>query len=327
MPVDSSNARTGATPSWRDQLPIHPAAELFPRMSEAELRALGEDIRRTGITSPIVLWRDAAQVFLLDGVSRLDAIEMMAGGITLVPPSRGRKWSIEASDRRFCLGSAMIETSAFATPFTSGIPDPFAYVISANIHRRHLSAEQRRDLIAKLIKATPEKSDRQIAATVRASPTTVGTVRAEMESKGDVSTLDTRTDSRGRQQSAHRAPSAAKSGKTGNKGEPVLDLKAQPTPTRDDIGHDSGSEIERLRARVDELTADKRRLEIKITGLESEIAELREPASATRCQICREKKPATRRSVCVCDFCAGIHELPRADDGLDIPPKLRRPAS
>ena len=58
--------------------------------------------------------------------------------------------------------------------------DPYGYVISANIHRRHLTAEQKRELIAKLLKATPEKSDRQIAETVKASPTTVGTVRAEM---------------------------------------------------------------------------------------------------------------------------------------------------
>ena len=30
--------------SWRDILPIHPAAALFPRMSRDELRELGEDI-------------------------------------------------------------------------------------------------------------------------------------------------------------------------------------------------------------------------------------------------------------------------------------------
>ena len=39
-----------------------------------------------------------------------------------------------------------------------GRTDPYAYVISANIRRRHLTAEQKRELIAKLIKATPEKA-------------------------------------------------------------------------------------------------------------------------------------------------------------------------
>src|SRR5262249_58582358 len=86
--------------------------------------------------------------------------------------------------------------------------DPYAYVISANLHRRHLSAEQRRELIAKLIKATPEKSDRQIAGTVKASPTTVGTVRAEMEAKGEVSKLDTRTDAKGINQPASKSRKA-----------------------------------------------------------------------------------------------------------------------
>jgi hypothetical protein len=41
--------------------------------------------------------------------------------------------------------------------------DPYAFVISANIRRRHLTAEQKRDLIAKVLKAQPRKSNRQIA--------------------------------------------------------------------------------------------------------------------------------------------------------------------
>src|SRR5262249_41046078 len=68
----------------------------------------------------------------------------------------------------------------------------------------HLTAEQRRELIDKLIKATPEKSDRQIAETVKASPTTVGTRRAKMEAKGEVSKLDTRTDAKGVKQPASK---------------------------------------------------------------------------------------------------------------------------
>jgi hypothetical protein len=36
---------------WREVLPIHPAAEL-------ELRELGEDIKKHGLTAPVVLWFD-----------------------------------------------------------------------------------------------------------------------------------------------------------------------------------------------------------------------------------------------------------------------------
>ena len=38
-----------ATKSWRD-IPIHPAADLFPLMAPDELKALGEDIKKNGLT-------------------------------------------------------------------------------------------------------------------------------------------------------------------------------------------------------------------------------------------------------------------------------------
>ena len=59
--------------SWRDVLPIHPAAELFPLMSEPELRELGEDIQANGLQAPIVLYKGK----LLDGRNRLDAMELV----------------------------------------------------------------------------------------------------------------------------------------------------------------------------------------------------------------------------------------------------------
>lgn len=44
--------------SWRDVLKIHPAAELFPLMSEAELRELAADIKEHGLQHPVVLTYD-----------------------------------------------------------------------------------------------------------------------------------------------------------------------------------------------------------------------------------------------------------------------------
>src|SRR5262249_28691019 len=151
---------------WRDVLPIHPAAELFPRLPPDELKALGADIKTNGQRQPIAIIekarrrpdgtlhvKDPPLQEVLDGISRLDAME--AAGIAVT----GKDGQLHKQVSR-----TVVDTDEV---------DPVAYVISANIHRRHLTAEQKRDLIAKLIKATPEKSDRQIAETVKASPTTV----------------------------------------------------------------------------------------------------------------------------------------------------------
>jgi len=184
----SLKSETLARKSWRDGLQIHPAAELFPRMAPDELKVLGEDIVKSGLTSHIALWRPdpKSPVQLLDGRNRLDAIELVTGK----PVEIGTP-SIMAGD---FLATGMV------TELDGRKVDPWAYVVSANIHRRHLTGEQKREIIAELIKAQPEKSNLQIAKTIKVSPTTIGTMRREMEAKGDVSKLETRTDTKGRQQ-------------------------------------------------------------------------------------------------------------------------------
>ena len=93
-----------------------------------------------------------------------------------------------------------------------------------------------------------------------------------------------------------------------------------------------------MRARIEELQAQVRQRDIKITGLESEIEEAKttakpapESKSASRCSICHEKKRAVLRPVFICDNCVDIYEVreaaPLPDDGLDIPEYLRRSAS
>jgi hypothetical protein len=152
----------------RNSLQFHPLADLFPLMEGAEFDALVADIKKNGLHYPIILYDGK----ILDGRNRYRAC--LAAGFE--PAVRnGDNW----------------------------IGDPASFVISRNIRRRHLTAEQKRDLIAKLLKRDPSKSDRQIAETVKASPTFVGKVRAEGEATGDVSTVDTRTDTRGRHQPAH----------------------------------------------------------------------------------------------------------------------------
>jgi CBS domain-containing protein len=179
--LDQSPSKLQAL-NWRCHLDVHPAADLFPLLSETDpsaLKELAEDIRQHGQREPASYIKDSNGIHvLLDGRNRLDALEIL-----------GRKIDVNDS-RMFEQLSSSIDAQAF--------------IISKNIHRRHLKPEQKRELIGNLLKATPEKSDRQIAETVKASPTTVGTVRAKMEKTGDVSKLDTRRDTKGRKQPAKK---------------------------------------------------------------------------------------------------------------------------
>jgi hypothetical protein len=160
--------------SWRDVLPIHPAAEMFPRIGADELAELGKDIETNGLQTSIVLIRESGKEDqLLEGVSRLDAIE--SRGIDLVLPdgTLDRALGLGRDDRVRVVAEV----------------DPYAYVASANLHRRHLTVEQRRELAAKLLTAAPEKSNRQIAKIVKIDPKTVAAVRTKKEATGEIPQL------------------------------------------------------------------------------------------------------------------------------------------
>jgi hypothetical protein len=47
------NPPSPAEPSWRDRIKVHPAVDAFPMMSDEELIALGKDIKKNGLQSPI----------------------------------------------------------------------------------------------------------------------------------------------------------------------------------------------------------------------------------------------------------------------------------
>lgn len=98
------------------EYPIHPAAELFPMMGEAELRELAEDIRANGLLERIVL-HDGQ---ILDGRNRLAACR-----IADVEP-------------------------LYENP-NGAITSPVAYVLSKNLHRRQLTVSQRAAIGAEAI--------------------------------------------------------------------------------------------------------------------------------------------------------------------------------
>jgi ParB-like chromosome segregation protein Spo0J len=154
------------------ELRFHTLANVFPLMEGEEFDALVADIKANGLREPITIFEGK----ILDGRNRY----------------------------RACL-KAGIEVKT--EPFEGTEADARAFVISKNIHRRHLTAERKRALIAELVKAQPEKSDRQIAKTAKVDHKTVAVVRSEIEGRGEIPHVETRTDTKGRKQPARKQPS------------------------------------------------------------------------------------------------------------------------
>ena len=178
--------------SWRDQIKVHPAANLFPMMTPDELKALGEDIKKNGLQTKIAVWQAATgrPWFLIDGRNRLDAAELVGLSVDFIKPDSVK------------VGGYMNAVDDCTSS------DPYEYVISTNVHRRHLTPEQKREIIAALLKAEPEKSNRQVAKAVGVSHPHVAAIRHELERSGDVETVTTSTDTLGRKQPIKQRPNA-----------------------------------------------------------------------------------------------------------------------
>jgi hypothetical protein len=158
-------------------LDFHPLADIFPLMEGEEFDALVADIEANDLLQPITLFEG----MILDGRNRYRACQKIT--------------------------DFYLERMHFRD-VPLGV-DPVAFVIGANIHRRHLTGEQKRDLIAKLIAAQPELSNRQIAKQAKVHHETVGAERERMQARGDVAESATRIDSSGRQQPARKPPKPA----------------------------------------------------------------------------------------------------------------------
>jgi hypothetical protein len=92
---------------------VHPIANIFPRLGDAKIDELAFDIKANGQQQPIVLLEGK----ILDGVNRYEACQRLG---------------IE------------VKTCDYDGA------DPIGFVLSANLHRRHLDASQRAMVAAKL---------------------------------------------------------------------------------------------------------------------------------------------------------------------------------
>lgn len=113
----------------------HPAADLFPLMEGEDLKALAADIKAHGLHNPVVLFAEGGKRLVLDGRNRLRACEMVG-----VSP---------------------------ATEFWAGEGSPTEWVVSQNLHRRHLDASQRAMVAAGLKEMFVKEAESRRAANLK----------------------------------------------------------------------------------------------------------------------------------------------------------------
>jgi hypothetical protein len=182
--------------SWRDVFGVHPVADLFPLMKEEspdELRALSEDIKVNGLQNRIVIWEPPGneKCELFDGRNRLDALEL--AGLLIV--DEDTVWLRRPDGTKCQMPAKYIDAEICEA-------DPYALAISLNIRRRHLTAERKRELIIEIIARAPKKSDRQIGKEIGVDHKTIARARAKGEDVGRIPHVETRTDTKGREQPA-----------------------------------------------------------------------------------------------------------------------------
>jgi hypothetical protein len=149
--MSNGEAPAPATPDYA----FHPLADKFPLMDDAELKTLAEDIAARGLLHKIAIHEGK----IIDGRNRYLAAK---------------------------LGEVTLTSDNFREMRSCGVSDPLVFVISMNIHRRHLTAEKKRELLKELIKIDPSKSNRQIATEAGVDHKTVAVVREAAEATGEI---------------------------------------------------------------------------------------------------------------------------------------------
>lgn len=217
-----------------DELEYHPLCTLFPRITGDEKAALVADIKANGLREPIVL----LDGMVLDGGNRYAAC-------------------LEAGVEPHFVG------------FTGG--DAVAFVLSANLHRRHLTAGQHAAIVASITNwadanqrggrratdAIPAIPLSTVAERAKASGTSERTQRtADRVAKADPSLVTA---------VAQGEITLAKAVETLNEGKPKTERQLEAEQANEDAFEgvdtvkeleDAHAEIAALQARIDAITSD-----------------------------------------------------------------------
>ena len=169
-------------PRWAD-LPVHPAADMWPKMSEQQIAELAKDIKERGLQIPVVVFEDNTEEangakgpfprFKLDGRGRDAALKIL--GIDDPEYAKGGEGGYTTKIRTV---RAMKQTSTFGSGGLSApqwVPDtdPYAFVLTVNAHRLHLTTEMKRQAIEAYRKANPKASNRAVGRAVGVDDKTV----------------------------------------------------------------------------------------------------------------------------------------------------------
>jgi hypothetical protein len=162
---------------------VHPFANDYPLLSVIDpewFEQTVKDIEANGLTDriEIIINKDGAKV-IIDGRNRALALDRL--GIKIDPDKHMtvKRFSCEEGLRK--------------------------HITSKNLHRRHLTLEDRRKIAAALLKAKSEASNLQISKQVKLSDKTIDTVRCRLEERSEIPNVETRTDTKGRPQRATKA--------------------------------------------------------------------------------------------------------------------------
>jgi len=159
----------------------HPFSKLFPPISEEDFGKLAADIKLHGLRQHIVLYQGK----LLDGNNRYRACSL-AG----IKPTFADFTGIDADARN--------------------------YVISVNIHRRHLDPGTRKKILEELLKLNPSQSDRQLGEQTKLDHKTVGVVREKLVAGGEIPHQEKTVGKDGVTQSTTKKGKGGKRGKSGS---------------------------------------------------------------------------------------------------------------
>lgn len=149
------------------------AYQFFPDLSDDEFAGLKKSIAENGMGYPVI---EDENGNILDGHHRV------------------RAWNELVRE-----GKA---AGKFLTVVREGLTeaDKISLVLSLNFDRRHLTSAQKREIIAMVLAADHERSDRQISSEVGVDHKTVGAVRKDAEQRGEIPHVDKTTDTLGREQ-------------------------------------------------------------------------------------------------------------------------------